>query len=73
MSHASRNDVWCVTKDESSAKAAHPKRLEARAKGRNRGVAQLAEQLICNQQVAGSSPIASSSGGVPELAKGNRL
>jgi hypothetical protein len=24
------------------------------------GVAQLAEQLICNQQVAGSSPIASS-------------
>ncbi len=28
------------------------------------GVAQLAEQLICNQQVAGSSPIASSSGSV---------
>ena len=26
------------------------------------GVAQLVEQLICNQQVAGSSPIASSSG-----------
>ena len=26
------------------------------------GVAQLAEQLICNQQVAGSSPIASSKG-----------
>jgi hypothetical protein len=26
----------------------------------NAGVAQLAEQLICNQQVAGSSPIASS-------------
>ena len=26
------------------------------------GVAQLAEQLICNQQVAGSSPITSSSG-----------
>ncbi|MBM2844734.1 MAG: hypothetical protein HW407_46 [Bacteroidetes bacterium] len=25
------------------------------------GVAQLVEQLICNQQVAGSSPIASSS------------
>ena len=25
------------------------------------GVAQLAEQLICNQQVAGSNPIASSS------------
>ena len=39
------------------------------------GVAQLAEQLICNQQVAGSSPIASSSlsfviGGVPERPKG---
>ena len=50
------------------------------------GVAQLAEQLICNQQVAGSSPIASSrlrstkdghlpdlcgkSGGVPEWPKG---
>ena len=27
------------------------------------GVAQLAEQLICNQQVAGSSPIASSTFG----------
>ncbi len=27
---------------------------------KNAGVAQLAEQLICNQQVAGSSPITSS-------------
>ena len=27
------------------------------------GIAQLVEQLICNQQVAGSSPIASSMGG----------
>ncbi len=37
------------------------------------GVAQLAEQLICNQQVAGSSPIASSGGrlgGMPEWLKG---
>ena len=39
------------------------------------GVAQLVEQLTCNQQVAGSSPIASSSlsfvtGGVPERPKG---
>ncbi len=35
------------------------------------GIAQLAEQLICNQQVAGSSPIASSLiGGVPERSKG---
>ena len=40
------------------------------------GVAQRVEQLICNQQVAGSSPIASSSevsllhGGVPEWPKG---
>ena len=34
------------------------------------GVAQLVEQLTCNQQVAGSSPIASSSGGVPEWPKG---
>jgi hypothetical protein len=41
------------------------------------GVAQSVEQLICNQQVAGSSPIASSSichwehhGGVPERLKG---
>jgi hypothetical protein len=33
------------------------------------GVAQLAEQLICNQQVAGSSPIASSSSG--EASIGN--
>ena len=41
------------------------------------GVAQLAEQLICNQQVVGSSPITSSIlliillyGGVPEWLKG---
>ncbi len=35
------------------------------------GVAQPVEQLICNQQVAGSSPIASSKrGGVPEWPKG---
>ena len=35
------------------------------------GVAQLVEQLICNQQVAGSSPIASSMfGEVPERSKG---
>ncbi len=36
------------------------------------GVAQLVEQLICNQQVAGSSPIASSTfrGGMPEWLKG---
>ena len=40
------------------------------------GVAQLAEQLICNQQVAGSSPITSSTlflfkyGEVPEWPKG---
>ncbi len=27
----------------------------------NAGIAQLVEQLICNQQVAGSSPVASSS------------
>ena len=44
---------------------------------RHAGVAQLAEQLICNQQVAGSSPFASSTeisssdcGGVPEWSKG---
>ena len=35
------------------------------------GVAQLAEQLICNQQVAGSSPITSSKcGEIPEWLKG---
>ena len=42
------------------------------------GVAQLVEQLICNQQVAGSSPFASSFsfcdelkfGGMPEWSKG---
>ncbi len=34
-------------------------------------MAQLAEQLTCNQQVVGSSPIASSIyGGVPEWLKG---
>ena len=37
------------------------------------GVAQLVEQLICNQQVGGSSPSTSSTisyGGVPEWPKG---
>ena len=35
------------------------------------GVAQLVEQLICNQQVVGSSPIASSiCGWIPEWLKG---
>ena len=34
------------------------------------GVAQLAEQLICNQQVAGSSPIASSRSGAQSFGKG---
>ena len=33
-------------------------------------VAQLAEQLICNQQVIGSSPIIGSYGWVPEWPKG---
>ena len=38
------------------------------------GVAQLAEQLICNQQVAGSSPIASSMNWRgTRVAKGSRL
>ena len=35
--------------------------LDLRTK--NAGLAQLVEQLICNQQVAGSSPIASSKKG----------
>ena len=38
---------------------------------RNAGVAQLVEQLICNQQVRGSSPFTSSiNGRVPERPKG---
>jgi hypothetical protein len=45
------------------------------------GVAQLVEQLTCNQQVAGSSPIASSTQATNDIspwrdsraAKGNRL
>ena len=41
---------------------------------RHAGVAQLVEQLICNQQVGGSSPSTSSSateyGGIPEWPKG---
>ncbi len=36
------------------------------------GVAQLVEQLICNQQVAGSNPIASSTGG-GRLQAGDRV
>ena len=33
-------------------------------------MAQLAEQLICNQQVIGSSPIVGSFGWIPEWPKG---
>ncbi len=36
----------------------------------NAGVAQSVEQLICNQFVGGSIPLASSSGEVPEWPKG---
>ena len=40
--------------------------------GKNAGVAQPVEQLICNQQVGGSNPSTSSSicGGIPEWPKG---
>ena len=37
------------------------------------GVAQLVEQLICNQQVVGSSPIASSIWADSRVVKGSRL
>jgi hypothetical protein len=37
------------------------RRVEYRFRFNSAGVAQLVEQLICNQQVIGSSPIASSS------------
>ena len=37
------------------------------------GVAQLVEQLICNQQVVGSSPIASSKWADSRVVKGSRL
>ena len=37
------------------------------------GVAQLVEQLICNQQVVGSSPIASSIWMDARVVKGSRL
>ncbi len=33
-------------------------------------MAQLAEQLICNQQVSGSSPLVGSNGRIPEWPKG---
>jgi hypothetical protein len=36
----------------------------------NAGVAQLVEQLICNQLVGGSSPLTSYLGEVPEWPKG---
>ena len=45
-----------------------------RCKGNCAGVAQLVEQLICNQQVGGSNPSTSSNattyGGIPERPKG---
>ena len=53
--------------------------MNARAKAKFAGVAQLVEQLICNQQVGGSSPSTSSKlplqrtgeyGGIPEWPKG---
>ena len=54
---------------------------KAGTSGENAGVAQSAEHLICNQAVAGSSPIASSAVGFDNLvvwrdsrvAKGSRL
>ena len=47
--------------------------MNARVKAKFAGVAQLVEQLICNQQVGGSNPSTSSTiqyGGVPEWPKG---
>ena len=53
--------------------------MNARVKAKFAGVAQLVEQLICNQQVGGSSPSTSSNlsaaqqseyGGIPEWPKG---
>ena len=40
---------------------------------KNAGVAQLVEQLICNQQVDGSTPFTSSIWGISRVAKGGRL
>ena len=43
---------------------------------KNAGVAQLVEQLICNQQVGGSNPSTSSNDilwGISRVAKGDRL
>jgi hypothetical protein len=45
------------------------RRVEYRFGYNSAGVAQLVEQLICNQQVIGSSPIASSSRVVGQVAK----
>ena len=45
------------------------RRVEYRFEYNSAGVAQLVEQLICNQQVIGSSPIASSSRVVGQVAK----
>ena len=47
--------------------------MNARAKAKFAGVAQLVEQLICNQQVGGSNPSTSSTisyGGIPERPNG---
>ena len=48
-----------------SHNSSHGRSLSARAR-KGAGVAQLAEQPICNRQVAGSSPIASST---PEISR----
>jgi hypothetical protein len=61
------------TKMEREISAQNPHRVTRRATRRWRS--SMVEQLICNQQVAGSSPIASSAardshGGIPERSKG---
>ena len=43
--------------------------FESKNSGILAGVAQLAEQLICNQQVAGSSPITGFYGGIAQLGE----
>ena len=40
---------------------------------RTAGIAQLVEQLICNQQVGGSSPLASSMGKISFVRGGSRV
>ena len=61
--------VEYISEDDCIAKENHVSKRHA-IKNKYADVAQLAEQLICNQQVNGSSPFIGFNGQIPEWPKG---